>query len=528
MPFRSWFTILSVQDEKKEAESRFRLIATAYETLKDDDSRADYNYMLENPEGAWRSDVSHQILETQETDPGFTFFIAEYYQIYYRYYRRRVSPKVDIKVVLIVSISVISAIQYFLLWGRYNEAIKYLVRCSDLFFFLKKKKDFVTDFFSRSTEQRPKVPVTGHSGRHQGGHLGMWTSKSAEENQRKNSRKRKMPRSREFSSQKWTYGMRFFHHIMSLIDWLIDEKMWLIVLHRWLIDWLIDRLSIVWSFDWLIDWSALYRVVVWLICWLTLYSMVVWLIDWLIDLIDELHLFANNQLFDLPWLFFVSGGYGKPTYRDILWVKIFYLPYTVYLFFRWYIRWAYRYIYQKLEYEEEDRLYLIRKHLKYSQTQFDAMPEEERTDVYERELWCPDKFKVWISSLNFLPGSNLLHNRSIDWLIDWLVLYCVVIRLIDWLIGFLLCGRLIDWLIGFLLCSRSIDWLIDSLTDLEARKGRKGQSGSRLEWKVQAVQKVDEEGRRWPNLVRRGRLRKKSPTDLLFFQKKEEKTPFLW
>ena len=35
----------------------------------------------------------------------------EYYSHYYRYYRRRVTPKVDVRLVIVVSISVISVIQ---------------------------------------------------------------------------------------------------------------------------------------------------------------------------------------------------------------------------------------------------------------------------------------------------------------------------------------------------------------------------------------------------------------------------------
>ena len=35
---------------KDEAEKKFRLIATAYETLKDDDVREEYDYYLDHPE----------------------------------------------------------------------------------------------------------------------------------------------------------------------------------------------------------------------------------------------------------------------------------------------------------------------------------------------------------------------------------------------------------------------------------------------------------------------------------------------
>lgn len=86
---------------KKEAETKFKEIATAYEILRDEGARNDYNYMLDNP--------------------------SEYYAHYYRYYRRRMAPKVDVRLVVFVTISIISIIQYYSLWQRYETAIKYFM-----------------------------------------------------------------------------------------------------------------------------------------------------------------------------------------------------------------------------------------------------------------------------------------------------------------------------------------------------------------------------------------------------------------
>nr|CAI5857689.1 unnamed protein product [Callosobruchus analis] len=86
-------------EAKEQAAERFKIIASAYEILKDDDSRNDYDYMLDNPD--------------------------EYYSHYYRYYRRRVAPKVDVRIVIVVTITIISAVQYFSGWQRYNAAIRY-------------------------------------------------------------------------------------------------------------------------------------------------------------------------------------------------------------------------------------------------------------------------------------------------------------------------------------------------------------------------------------------------------------------
>ena len=87
-------------EKKAEAEKKFMQIAAAYEVLKDDESREEYNYMLDHPEEMWAN--------------------------YYRYYRRRMAPKIDVRLVIAVSISVISFVQYYAAWSNYDEAIKYL------------------------------------------------------------------------------------------------------------------------------------------------------------------------------------------------------------------------------------------------------------------------------------------------------------------------------------------------------------------------------------------------------------------
>jgi len=89
-------------EDKADAEKKFMQIASAYEVLKDDEQREEYNYMLDHPE--------------------------EMYSNYYRYYRRRFAPKVDIRIVIAVTLSVISGIQYYSAWSNYEDAIKYLAQ----------------------------------------------------------------------------------------------------------------------------------------------------------------------------------------------------------------------------------------------------------------------------------------------------------------------------------------------------------------------------------------------------------------
>jgi len=99
---RKWHPDLHRGAEAKEAATeKFRLIAAAYEVLRDEESRKDYDYMLDNPE--------------------------EYYHHYYRYYRRMYAPKVDVRIVIVVAISLISAYQYYAYNSRYKEGIDYFL-----------------------------------------------------------------------------------------------------------------------------------------------------------------------------------------------------------------------------------------------------------------------------------------------------------------------------------------------------------------------------------------------------------------
>lgn len=85
-----------------DAHEKFQLATTAYEILKDDEERANYDYMLDNPD--------------------------EVLQHYYKYYKRRVTPKVDVRVVIIVTIAAISIIQYISWMHSYNYAISAALR----------------------------------------------------------------------------------------------------------------------------------------------------------------------------------------------------------------------------------------------------------------------------------------------------------------------------------------------------------------------------------------------------------------
>jgi len=230
-------------EEKAKAEEKFRQIASAYEVLKDDDSRVEYNYMLDHPEEMWRN--------------------------YYRYYSRRLAPKVDVRIVLFFTISVISAVQYYSAHSNYEEAIKYLMTV-------------------------PKYRIQA-------------TEIAKEDGLLKRDKKTDKGKSKEEIKKEDDQVIRS----------IIEEKM------------------------------------------------------------D------------------IKGGFAKPTYRDVLWVQMVFLPYTLWTWTYFYARWLWKFGIKREEYGEEEKLYVIRRNLGLSQLQFDSQHGDEVDAMLDQELWVYDKFKVW-------------------------------------------------------------------------------------------------------------------------------------
>ncbi|KAK7099094.1 hypothetical protein V1264_003284 [Littorina saxatilis] len=232
------------KEDKEGATEMFQKVATAYEILRDDEQRTDYDYMLDNPD--------------------------EYYSHYYRYYRTRVSPKVDVRLVIVISITVISIIQYLGALNNYNTAISYLCR-------------------------EPKYRTRA-----------MDIAKN--EGLINNSKKKKRTMTKEEVKQEEE----------QLIRKIVEDKM------------------------------------------------------------D------------------IRGGYSRPKYTDVLWVQLVLLPYYVVHYVCWWLRWVWLFTIRRQEYGEEEKCYIIRKNMKLSTLQWDAVEEHEKADYLAQELWKKEHFQVMV------------------------------------------------------------------------------------------------------------------------------------
>ncbi|CAH1785465.1 unnamed protein product, partial [Owenia fusiformis] len=231
------------KDAKEKAEVEFKRVANAYEILKDEESRKDYDYMLDNPD--------------------------EFYSHYYRYYKHRVAPKVDVRIVLAVTISVISVIQYWSAWNNYHTAIKYLVTV-------------------------PKYRLQAQQIAKKEGLLNT---------QKKRDRSKSKEEIREEEE--------------AVLRNIVAEKM------------------------------------------------------------D------------------IKGGYSKPDIYGVLWLLILFSPYYLVMYIYWYARWIWKFTICRQDYGEEEQIYIIRKYMKLSQSQWDAQDESEIEYFLESELWIKENFLEW-------------------------------------------------------------------------------------------------------------------------------------
>lgn len=226
-------------EEIKVGTERFMVIATAYETLKDSQAKEDYDHYLDHPE--------------------------QYYYNYYRYYRQTV--QVDVRYVIVGTITVFSIFQYISWQTSYNTAITYMVQNSK---------------YRTAAKEEAKA-------------RGLWVDKSAQRKKRRAMTREEIKLEEE-----------------NLLRDIIEEKM------------------------------------------------------------D------------------IRGGYSKPVYTDVLWFQILLLPYYLYKFVHFRVRWFYDYTVMKKELSDDDKIIMICHHLSIKHSLWDIQDEKMKLETVKRELWVKE------------------------------------------------------------------------------------------------------------------------------------------
>lgn len=90
----------------------------------------------------------------------------------------------------------------------------------------------------------------------------------------------------------------------------------------------------------------------------------------------------------------IKGGYQKPNISDILLCKIILFPYYLFVYVIWYGSWIYKFTICREEYGDEEKLYIIRKNMKMSQSQFDSLEDNQKKTFLERQLWIKENYEV--------------------------------------------------------------------------------------------------------------------------------------
>ncbi|XP_060156610.1 dnaJ homolog subfamily C member 25 isoform X2 [Globicephala melas] len=91
----------------------------------------------------------------------------------------------------------------------------------------------------------------------------------------------------------------------------------------------------------------------------------------------------------------IKGGYQKPQFRDLLLFQILLAPFHLCSYIVWYCRWIYNFNIKGKEYGEEERLYIIRKSMKMSKSQFDSLEDHQKETFLKRELWIKENYEVY-------------------------------------------------------------------------------------------------------------------------------------
>ncbi|KAM7286696.1 dnaJ homolog subfamily C member 25 homolog isoform X3 [Ixodes scapularis] len=344
------------QEAKSRATERFTLIATAYEILKDDESRKDYDDMLDNPEAVYRH--------------------------YFRYYRKRMAPRVDVRIVLAVTITVISVVQvgaslsfprprwhtprnpsqYYGAWHRYRTAIDHLVTVP---------------------KYRLKVRLSDNAWKTGPAHIvgGSQAARVAAKWQMRPSPPASVSLVMKRAGGDADASYAAPHE--SAIDYVCGERRGPRLLGG---IGQTPRGPRVARFPLFVQAVEIARA------------------DGFYNPSRKRDRRRKEELKDeeesllrkiIEEQVDIRGGYSRPSLRQVLWVQLVLLPVTLGHLAWWQARWLFKFTLGGQELGPVEKEYLIRRHMGLSQGQWDALEDRERQGFLRDQLWLKDKFKVW-------------------------------------------------------------------------------------------------------------------------------------
>lgn len=83
-------------------------------------------------------------------------------------------------------------------------------------------------------------------------------------------------------------------------------------------------------------------------------------------------------------------GLVEPHWRDLVIVKLAYLPVRAVAYAIWSAKWMFAYKIRKLEFSEADKMYLIQKNLEMNDKEWDVLSTDDKKTFVEKELWDVD------------------------------------------------------------------------------------------------------------------------------------------
>mmetsp|Transcript_1331 Transcript_1331/g.4382 ORF Transcript_1331/g.4382 Transcript_1331/m.4382 type:complete len:310 (+) Transcript_1331:221-1150(+) len=92
----------------------------------------------------------------------------------------------------------------------------------------------------------------------------------------------------------------------------------------------------------------------------------------------------------------LQGSYAPPALKDIAWVKLLMLPYTVSRYLWWLGNWYYRIHVCGQELTDDDREYLILRNVGWSKQRWECAEETVKDEMWEAELWDYPKCVAFI------------------------------------------------------------------------------------------------------------------------------------